>query len=106
MIPRDFLLYVTRVAGNLPGLYCKGRRLAHVSGWFQKAAAVLSVLLSRYLEETEVRGGAELDTITQAIAHASRRHPEIHNRSTGELRSADAQAALFCAQPHGAASAA
>lgn len=49
-------------------------------------AAVSSVLLSRYLEETEVRGGAEMDTITQAAAHASRRHPEIHNRSTGELR--------------------
>lgn len=62
---------------------------------FQKTAAMLSVLLSRYLEETEVRGGAEMDTITQAVAHASRQHPEIHNRSTGGLRSADARAAVF-----------
>lgn len=106
MIPRDFLLYVTRVAGNLPGLYYQGGRLAHVWRWFQKPAAVSSVSLSRYLEETEVRGGAEMDTITQAAAHASGRHPELHNRPTGELRSADAQAARFWMEPHGAASAA
>lgn len=102
MIPRGFLLYVTRVAGNLPGLYRKGRRLAHVWGCSKKLQLCCRCCsLATWKRRRWEVGPRWIRLLTHHadILKYTTDQPESCALPTHKLR-------FFCAQSHGAASAA